>query len=73
MLGCFFPVSIVKSFIGPIMDHGDVIYDKPNNESFKNKIESIQYKAYIAIRRNSPRERLYQKLGLEFPSDRCRF
>ena len=70
MLGFFFPVSIVKSFIGPIMDHGDVIYDKPNNESFKNKIESIQY---IAIRSNSPRERLYQKLGLEFPSDRCRF
>ena len=28
------------------MDHGDIIHkDKPNNESFKNKIENIQYKA----------------------------
>ena len=31
------------------MDYGDIIYDQPNNESFKNKIESIQYKTCIAI------------------------
>ena len=29
------------------MDYGDIVYDKPSNESFKNKIESIQYKACI--------------------------
>ena len=28
---------------------GSIIYDKPNNKSFKNKIENIQYKACIAI------------------------
>ena len=27
-----------KSLIRPHLDYGDIIYDKPNNESFKNKI-----------------------------------
>ena len=30
------------------MGYGDIIYRSPNNESFKNKIESIHYKACIA-------------------------
>ena len=38
-----------KSFIRPHLDYGDIIYDKTNNESCKNKIENIQYKACIAI------------------------
>ena len=40
---------IYKSFIRPHLDYGDIIYDKPDNEFFKNKIENIQYKACIAI------------------------
>ena len=50
------------------MDHGDIIYDKPNNESFKSKIEKIQYKPCAAITgaiQGASRERLCQKLGLE--------
>ena len=38
---------IYKSFIRPHFDHGDIIYDKPNKESFKSKIENIQYKVCL--------------------------
>ena len=58
------------------MDYGDIIYDKSNNESFKNKIESIQYKTYVAITRpiqGTSRERLHQEMELEPLCDRCRF
>ena len=34
---------IYKSFVRPHLDYRDIIYDKPHNESFKNKIENIQY------------------------------
>ena len=33
---------IYKSFIRPNLDYRDIIYDKSNNESFKNKIVNIQ-------------------------------
>ena len=42
-------LRIYKLFIRPHLDCGDIIYDKHHGESFKNKIESIQYKACIAI------------------------
>ena len=61
-------LRIYKSFIRPRLDYGDTIYDKPNNESFKNKIENIQYKNCIAITsaiQRTSRERLYQELGLD--------
>ena len=48
----------------------------PNNESFKSRIESIQYKACVAITRaiqGTSRERLYRELVLESLSDRCWF
>ena len=56
------------------MDFGDIIYDKPNNESFKNKIENIQDKACIAITgaiQGTSCEHLYQELGLESLENRC--
>ena len=58
------------------MDYGDIIFDKPNNESFKSRIKSIQYKACVAITRaiqGTSRECLYRELGLEYLSDRCWF
>ena len=61
-------LRIYKSFIRPHLDYGDSIYDKPHNESFKNKIENIQYKACIAITaaiQGTSREHLYHELGLE--------
>ena len=67
-------LRIYKSFIrSSHLDYGDTIYDKPNNESFKNKIENIQNKACTAIARaiqGTYRERLYQELGLESLKDR---
>ena len=55
-------LRIYKSFVRPNLDHGDIIFDKPNNESFKSRIESIQYIAGIAITgaiQGTSRERLY--------------
>ena len=61
-------LTIYKSFIRPYLDHGDVIYDQPLNESLSNRIESVQYKAALAITgaiQGSSRNKLYQELGLE--------
>ena len=52
----------------PEIDYGDIIYDQPQNESFCEKIESIQYKAALATAgaiQGTSRERIYQELGLE--------
>ena len=35
-------LTIYKSFIRPHLDYGYVLYDKPNNENFQNKIEQVQ-------------------------------
>ena len=62
-----------KSFVRPNLDYGDIIFNKPNNESFKSRIESIQYIACIAITgaiQGTYRVRLYRELGLESLSER---
>ena len=35
-------LAIHKSFIRPHLDFGDILYDKPNNENFQNKMEKVQ-------------------------------
>ena len=77
ILPCNFLVTIYKSFIRPHLDYGDVIYDQPNNDSFSDKIEQLQYKACLAITgaiQGTSRECLYNELGLESLSSRrwCR-
>ena len=60
-------LTIYKSFVRPHLDYGDVIYDQHYNNSFHQKLESIQYNAAPAITgtiRGSSREKLYQELGL---------
>jgi len=60
-------LTIYKSFIRPHLDYGDILYDKPNNENFQNKIEQVQYRACLAITgaiKGTSRERLYDELGL---------
>ena len=45
-----------------------IIYDQPQNESFCEKLESVQYKAALAITgaiQRSSSKKLYQELGLE--------
>ena len=62
-------INVYKSFIRPHLDYGDIIYDKPNVESFINKLETVQYNAGLAITgaiRGTSKERLYQELGFEY-------
>ena len=61
-------VTIYKAFLRPLIDYGDIIYDQPQNESFCEKLESVQYKAALAITgaiQGTSREKIYQELGLE--------
>ena len=60
-------ITIYKSFIRPHLDYED-IYDQIFNISFKQKMETIQYNAALAITGTiggSSREKLHQKLVLE--------
>ena len=70
-------MTLYKSFIRPHLDYGDIIYDQRFNNSFQNKIESIQYNACLAITgaiRGTSKEKHYEELGLKFLQDRrwCR-
>ena len=59
-------MTLYKSFIRPPFDYGDIIYDLPFNNSFQNKIESVQHNACLAITGiiiGTSKERL--ELGLE--------
>ena len=40
-------LAICKSFVSLNLDYTDIIYDKPFNESFKTKMEMIQYRAAL--------------------------
>ena len=67
-------ITIFKSFIRPLLDYGDIIYDRAYNTSFHQNIESIQYNAALAITgavRGTSREKLYQELGFESLQQRC--
>ena len=61
-------ITIYKSFVRPHLDYGDLIYDQPNNESFCQQIESVQYNASLAITgaiKETSRLKLYNEIGLE--------
>ena len=61
-------IAIYNAFLRPLIDYGDIIYDQPQNESFCEKLESVQYKFALAITgamQGSSREKIYQELGLE--------
>ena len=58
-------LTIYKAFLRPLIDYGDIIYDQPQIESFCHKIESVQYKARLAITgaiQGTSRGKLYQEL-----------
>ena len=42
-------LTIYKSFLRPHFDYRAVIYDRAFNESFQNKLESVQCNAALAI------------------------
>ena len=61
-------ITIYKAFLRPLIDYGDIIYEHPQNDSFSEKLESIQYKAALAITgaiQGTSRDKIYLELGLE--------
>ena len=66
-------LTIYKSFVRPHLDYGDIVYDHPENNSFSDRLESVQYNAALAITgcfRGTSKEKLYAELGLESLADR---
>ena len=56
-------LTMYKSFIKPHLNYGDILYDKPSNKNFQNKMQKVQYRACPAIAggvQGTSRERLYQ-------------
>ena len=69
-------ITIYKTFIRPNIDYGGVIYDRDFNESFHQRLESIQYNAAIAITgiiSGTSSEKLFQELELETLKSRRSF
>ena len=61
-------VTVYKAFLRPSLDYGDIICDQTYNDSFHQKMGSIQYNTALAITggiTGTSREKLYQLLGLE--------
>ena len=59
---------IHKSFVLPHLEYGDILYDKPNNQSLCPKIETVQYNTVLAITsaiQGTSQIKLYNELGLE--------
>ena len=66
-------LTIYKTFIRPILDYVDIIYGKPLTESFKDKLEMVQYNAALVITsacKGTSRDRIYRELGLESLAER---
>ena len=56
-------ITIYKAFIRPHRDYGDLLHDQAFNNSFKEKLESIQYNACLALTgtiRGNSKEEIYQ-------------
>ena len=61
-------ITIYKASVRPHLDYGDILYDQAFHLSFQQKLESIQYRACLAITgaiRGTSGEKIYQVLGLE--------
>ena len=61
-------ITIYNAFLRPLISYGDIICDQPQKQSFCEKLESLQYKAALAITgttQGTSREKIYQDLGLE--------
>ena len=66
-------LTIYKTFVRSHLDYADIIYDKPFNDAFKDKLEKIQYSTALIITgaiKGTSRERLFKELGLESLCDR---
>ena len=67
-------LTIYKYFVKTHLDYGNIIYDQTFNNSFHQKIESLQYNTALGITgaiRGTSRENFFQELGLESLQLRC--
>ena len=61
-------ITTYKAFIRPHIDYDDILYDQAYNMSFYQKLQSIQYNAWLAITGaidGTSKEKLYQELDLK--------
>ena len=65
-------LTIYKTFIRSWLDYAGTIYDPAYNSAFHDKLEYIQYNAWLAITGTST-EKIFQELGLESFKSRCWF
>ena len=68
-------LTILKSFISPHLNYGDIVYDQPHNETFISKFEQFQYNDALAITgatKCTSRSKVYKELGLESLESRRR-
>ena len=66
-------ITICKAFIWSHLDYCDVLYDQAFNNVFKEKLESFQYNACLALTgaiSSRSKEKIYQESGLESLRDR---
>lgn len=58
------------------LDYGDILYNQAYNMFFEEKLESLQYDAYLVITgamRGSSKEKIYEELGLQPLQLQCWF
>ena len=61
-LNYILPSSVLITIYRSFLEYGDVIYHQPENEPFSREIETVQYKASLAITGDitgTPQEKLY--------------
>ena len=61
-------LMVYKSFVRPNFGYADIIYDKPFNEAFKNKLETVQHCDALVIAgafKGISYDRLGKQLGSE--------
>ena len=61
-------VTIYKAFLRPIIHYGEIICDQQQNETFCEKLQSVQCKAALTITatiQGTFRDKICQELGLE--------
>ena len=62
-------LTIYKTFVRPILDYAD--NDKPLTESFKDKLEMVQYNAPLVVTfKGTSRGCIYRVFGLESFAER---
>ena len=64
-------LTIYKWFFRTHLGYGDINYDHVFNNSFHQKIESLQHSAITVAIRGTSREKIYQVLGLLSLQRRC--